>query len=53
MQQEPQVTQGCMQDVTPFSQPQLHLEQYATGPHIAARMLHVVLPQQAVQAYTT
>lgn len=32
-----------MQDVEPFSNPKIELEQYPTGPHLAARLLFTVI----------
>ncbi|CAG8671962.1 1829_t:CDS:2 [Ambispora leptoticha] len=31
--------EGLLQDVTVFDEPKIHLEQYATTPHLASRML--------------
>lgn len=33
-----------LQDIAPFEEPKVELEQYPTGPHIAARMLYTVRP---------
>lgn len=32
----------CVQDIEPFHKPKIELEQYPTGPHLAARMLYTV-----------
>ncbi|KAI3430752.1 hypothetical protein D9Q98_009164 [Chlorella vulgaris] len=34
--------ESLMQDIAPFEEPKVELEQYPTGPHIAARMLYTV-----------
>ncbi|PWZ16592.1 hypothetical protein Zm00014a_003176 [Zea mays] len=34
--------EGLLGGLTQFSDPKLELEQYATGPHIASRMLYMV-----------
>ncbi|EFN52561.1 hypothetical protein CHLNCDRAFT_138547 [Chlorella variabilis] len=34
--------ESLMQDIAPFEDPKIELEQYPTGPHIAARMLYTV-----------
>lgn len=34
-----------VQDIAPFEDPKIELEQYPTGPHIAARMLYTVRPR--------
>lgn len=33
---------ALMQDMQPFENPKVELEQYPTGPHIASRMLYTV-----------
>lgn len=32
----------CVQDIEPFGEPKVELEQYPTGPEIASRMLFTV-----------
>eukprot|EP00890_Picochlorum_soloecismus_P000358 jgi/Picsp_1/1322/NSC_04803-R1_riken cdna 2810410a08 len=34
--------ESLMQDIDPFDKPKIELEQYPTGPHLAARMLYTV-----------
>jgi len=33
------------QDIAPFADPKIELEQYPTGPHLAARLLYTVRPE--------
>uniref|UniRef100_A0A453QSS5 Uncharacterized protein n=1 Tax=Aegilops tauschii subsp. strangulata TaxID=200361 RepID=A0A453QSS5_AEGTS len=37
--------EGLLGGLTQFSDPKVELEQYATGPHIASRMLYTVAPR--------
>lgn len=34
--------ESLMQDIAPFADPKVELEQYPTGPHLAARLLYTV-----------
>jgi predicted RNA methylase len=37
-----------MQDIEPFENPKIELEQYPTSPHMAARLLFTVLPSHCL-----
>jgi hypothetical protein len=44
---------SCLQDIEPFAQPKVQLEQYPTGADIASRMLYTVSVQRRQQCSST
>ena len=39
---EPAQPSTTLQDIAPFANPKIELEQYPTGPHLASRLLYTV-----------